>query len=97
MLTLHVLDDDTRAALARLMGAVRHPRPLLLAGTIAGRRLLQRHFTARDRTPNALGGRHTHFWREVRDSTQLGPVTDREGIIAICGVRSVSGRCDRPD
>lgn len=33
--------------------------------------------------PDVRGGRRTHFWRDVRESTRLGRVTDTEGVMGI--------------
>jgi hypothetical protein len=83
MIVIHVESGHTRNLLGRLMGIAERPRMLLQAGARAGRRALQRHFTRREQTPNRLGGRRTHFWRDIRESTQVGEVTDNYGLITI--------------
>ena len=62
----------TRNQLQALTERIERPRQILAAGAVAGRRQLQRHFADKDKAGNKLGGRRTHFWGEVRDSTQLG-------------------------
>jgi hypothetical protein len=59
------------------------PRALLRAAVGGGRRRLQQHFAERDKAPNRLNGRRTHFWGQVRSSTQIGEVTDTQGSIVI--------------
>lgn len=58
------------------------------------------HFDERDRTnPNRLGGKRTHFWRQVRRSVQAPVVRGSEGVVGIAhvGIRQrVEGGIIRP-
>ncbi|HMP82609.1 MAG TPA: hypothetical protein PKA41_07920 [Verrucomicrobiota bacterium] len=83
MIIIHLRSGSVRNQLEALTDKVEHPRQVLAAGQIAGRRSLQRHFTEKDRAGNKLGGRRTHFWGDVRESTQLGELTDRSADIDI--------------
>ncbi len=66
--------------LGKLLG---RPRSIVQAAVRSTRTRLQRHFTERDRTGNIMGGRRTHFWQDIRKSTQVGEVTDRYGFVVI--------------
>ena len=83
MIIIHLRSGTARNQLEALTKAVEHPRQVLAAGQAAGRRELQRHFTLKDSAGNRLGGRRTHFWGDIRESTQLGALTDREADIDI--------------
>lgn len=56
--------------------------PLLTVVGRGMRNLLKSHFVRKDRTPNALGGGRTHFWREVSDSVQ-NPVPSGQRSVVI--------------
>jgi hypothetical protein len=83
MIVLHLDSDETRRRLSGIVEMSRRPRSILQAAAIATQTVLQRHFTARDKQGNRLGGRRTHFWRGVRDSTVVTDVTDRYALITI--------------
>jgi len=83
MIVIKLESGAARNQLKALTDRIEHPRQVLAAAAIAGRRELQRHFTQKDSVGNKLGGRRTHFWGDVRQSTQLGAITDREATIDI--------------
>jgi hypothetical protein len=79
MLQIHVDDGDFRGWLSRQAAQMRNPRALM---AVLGRELanvLKKHFLERDRTPNALGGRRSHFWRDVSKSVN-NPEVDSSGL-----------------
>lgn len=83
MITIWINTDSVRSQLAQLASLARHPRPVLKAATGAVRKTLQEHFRERDKTSNKLGGKRTHFWMDVYNSTQIGEVTDTRGTVII--------------
>lgn len=83
MIVINIDSGELRNRLGELGRLAEHPRPLLMRATGAVRKVLQSHFKDRDREPNRLGGRRTHFWRDVYRSTQIGEVTDQHGIVVI--------------
>jgi hypothetical protein len=87
MITIHLRSGELRAQLDSLSRLLDHPRPMLMAATGAVRKLLQGHFRDRQQTPNKLGGRRTNFWQDVYRSTQIGEVTDRQGVVVIGDAR----------
>lgn len=72
-----------RREFGTILSRTQKPRAILQAACRAGRTVLTRHFRQRDRVPNRLGGRRTHFWGDVLRSTQIGLVTGRYGTIVI--------------
>lgn len=74
---------DFRVSFGKILALSAKPRTIVQAACRAARTTLQRHFRMRDRMPNKLGGRRTHFWLDIYKSTQLGEVTDRYGILRI--------------
>ncbi len=83
MILIRFQSDATRDALAALTRVAQRPRAIMQAAARAGRRELQRHFRERNRQPNRLGGKRTHFWLDILKSTQLGPITDFQGVILV--------------
>lgn len=83
MIVIKLRSGAARNQLAALTENIEHPRQVLAAGQIAGRKFLQRHFTEKDKSGNKLGGRRTHFWGEVRESTQPGELTNKSADIDI--------------
>lgn len=87
MIRVAVQSEAFNRQLGAILRRTSRPRAILQAGCRGGLVCLQRHFRQRDRVPNRLGGRRTHFWLDVLRSTQLGPVTDRSGLIVIGDAR----------
>lgn len=83
MIRCDVQSEAFRREFGSILQRTQKPRTILQAACRAGRTVLQRHFRQRDRVPNRLGGRRTHFWGDVLKSTQLGAVTDKAGVILI--------------
>lgn len=84
---IRLTSGETRNRLQAIGKLVDHPRELLFSSAGYVRRELQRHFAERDRTPNRLGGKRTHFWGAIRNATQMGEVTDRQAEINIADPR----------
>lgn len=74
-MTVTVLSQDTSRRLSAMSVLLENAQPLLRRGQVALRRGLQRHFADRDKEGNWLGGRRSHFWRQIRTSTVNGAVT----------------------
>jgi hypothetical protein len=83
MIVIKLESGTARNQLQGLSKLIEHPREILAAGAVAGRRALQRHFSEKDKAGNKLGGARTHFWGDVGSSTQLGEVSDRQANIDI--------------
>lgn len=83
MITLRIESAAFERSMRGLLQASKRPRSLLEAAARSVRRVVIRHFRARDKQGNALGGRRTHWWARVARSTHLGSVTDRQAIISI--------------
>ena len=83
MITVQLQSDDLTGKLTELLRRSRRPRSVLQAAARGVRSRLQRHFRERDKEPNRLGGRRTHFWLDVYKSTQLGQVTESFAIVSI--------------
>lgn len=79
----HLYSDQLTTQLNQLLRISKRPRELMQASARAVRRDLQRHFRERDKAPNALGGKRTHWWAQVANSTQLGEVTDTQATVVI--------------
>jgi len=87
MITTHIQSDAVRSQLAHLTSLAEHPRPILVAASGAVAKLLRQHFAERDKEPNRLGGRRTHFWAKVAQSTSVGEITDQQGVVVISDPR----------
>jgi len=87
MILLRIDSQQVTSRLEQLHRLAARPRPMVQAATRATRTLLQRHFREKDKTPNKLGGRRTHFWLDIMRSTQMGEVTDNYGIVKIGDTR----------
>lgn len=61
-------DGGTAAALGQIYERVKSPIGLLKVLGRRGANELKTHFRRHDQTENKLGGRRTHFWRQVSDS-----------------------------
>lgn len=48
---------------------------------------LQSHFARRDKTPNRLGGKRTHFWGQIRKATSAGKVTTNRAVVTVADYR----------
>lgn len=83
MTRITVLSGKTELEIAEILLLFRSPRVLYMAGTRAARTVLQQHFAAKDKIPNRMGGHRTHFWADIRNSTQVGQVTDTSGEVDI--------------
>lgn len=75
-MTIGVTINAQLRALGELQGTFRNPQAITLRATEAVTKRLRSHFGDRDATPNKLGGTRTHLWRDIRKSTNTGPVTD---------------------
>ena len=87
MIRCDVQTEAFRREFGTILARTEKPRTILQAACRAGVTILQRHFRQRERVANRLGGRRTHFWGDVLRSTQVGPVTDRYGILTIADAR----------
>lgn len=83
MITLRIESAAFERSMRGLLQTSKRPRSLLQAAARSVRRAVIRHFRARDKQGNTLGGRRTHWWARVARSTHLGSVTDRQAIISI--------------
>lgn len=83
MISVHLESEEFKASLGRIIQAAKRPKPILQAAARVIRRLLQRHFREREKTPNALGGRRTHWWAAASRATQIASVTDTEAVVSI--------------
>jgi transglutaminase-like putative cysteine protease len=83
MLTIHVNSEPFASRLRQLLEFSRRPRSVMQAAARGLRRTLVEHFATRDRTPNQLGGRRTHFWAEVAKSTQVTRVEPTQAEVGI--------------
>lgn len=83
MITVRVESEELTRSLTRIIGLTQRPRSILQAAARSVRRDLQRHFRQRDRQANALGGRRTHWWARVAQSTQIASVTDQQAVVSI--------------
>lgn len=84
MFTIDVkLKADAVPRIQAIWGIVADKRGLML---VMGRRaseVLKQHFARLERQyPNKMGGKRTHFWRNVRDSVQM-PKMDSKGQVVI--------------
>lgn len=71
MIAVSINDPGVRQEIRNLLAQAKRPRAVLAAMGREGQQRLKRHFRGKDRTePNRLGGRRTHFWRQVVDSVQ---------------------------
>lgn len=71
MIAIQVNDPGVRQQIRNLLAQAKRPRAVLAAMGREGQQQLKRHFRGKERTePNRLGGRRTHFWRQVADSVQ---------------------------
>lgn len=79
-----IIRDRASPGLQRIAAQVKEPRALLAVLGRKGAQELKTHFRKKDTTqPNKLGGRRTHYWREVADSTRAGKATARSVTIRI--------------
>lgn len=83
MFVIAIDSGSTRNLLDELGGLLGRPRAIYSGAAGSTRRVLQRHFTEKNKTPNKLGGRRTNFWSQVRTSTQIGEVTDQSAEVRI--------------
>ena len=99
MITVHIESADFQKQIGALLQATQRPRPLLQAAARSVVRDLQRHFREREKTPNKLGGKRTHWWARVARSTAVAEVTDARAVVSISepGIGlQVSGGMVRP-
>ena len=83
MIQITLQSGEARNQIQDLGKMLGRPRPIIQAAVRGTRTRLQRHFTERESRGNKLGGKRTHFWLDVRKSTQVGEVTDRSGFVVI--------------
>lgn len=83
MITIHMRSGELRNQLEWLRRNAERPRGIMQAAARAVRRDLQRHFRDRDKQPNALGGKRTHWWAKVARATNISTVTDTQATITI--------------
>lgn len=71
MIAVSINDPGVRLKIRDLLTQAKRPRAVLAAMGREGQQQLKRHFRGKDRTEsNRLGGKRTHFWRQVADSVQ---------------------------
>lgn len=64
------IDGDTENRIESIRRQLTRPRRLFIDIGARISRLLQDHFTKRNRTGNKLGGKRTNFWAELRSATR---------------------------
>lgn len=70
MITIKLTRDEITPDIRRLLRDVRPEGSLGKVLGRAGANALKSHFRKRNRTPNRLGGKRTHFWSRVAESVQ---------------------------
>jgi hypothetical protein len=83
VITVHLESGQLTVALNRLLAVTNRPRTVMQAAARGLRKTLVQHFAVRDRSPNKLGGKRTHFWAEVAKATQVTSVEDRQAVVTI--------------
>lgn len=83
MITIRLNSGAARNRLNAIAEVVEHPADMLAEGAVRVERTLRGHFSERDKRGNKLGGRRTHYWAAIANSTAVGEVTDRQADIEI--------------
>lgn len=84
MMTLNIARfENTSVRLNALVQTARRPEALMREVGRRGANVLKAHFRSRDRQPNRLGGKRTHFWRQVADSVNNPTVQGAQAVISI--------------
>lgn len=81
VMQVEILKDTASPAIARLLGNLKNPRPVMEVMANAARRTVQDYFRARP--PNKLGWPSSGFWRRMAGATSVAEVTERDATIAI--------------
>ncbi|MCW5556615.1 MAG: hypothetical protein KIT22_02035 [Verrucomicrobiae bacterium] len=76
MITITYNDHGFGKRLGALVRQIERPEALLAVLGRDAANQLRSHFRGKDRTPNQLGGKRTHFWRQVADSVQAPRLTN---------------------
>jgi hypothetical protein len=83
MITIQVTDAGFQQRINLMAATVKNPRAVMMATGREGVRLLKRHFIARDKTPNKLGGKREHFWRQVSHSVFVSSAENAAVVVSI--------------
>lgn len=78
MIAVTFSSDGFRVKMQRILSTTRNPRAIMAAAGREGANELRKHFREKDRTPNKLGGKREHFWRQVMQSVQ-SPIVASSG------------------
>lgn len=87
MITIRIGGDKSRKVREAFANKLLHPADLLAESATRVERRLRGHFSERDGEGNRLGGRRTHFWAGIANSTSIGTITDTEADIEIGDAR----------
>jgi len=83
MITINLEGDDR---VQQFMAAIRgsaESRLVRKALGVEGRQLIKQHLYDRDKTPNKLGGKRTHFYRQAGDSVTNYKLTASGAVVTV--------------
>src|SRR5262245_14483031 len=83
MMIINIDSGEVRNLLEELRRTASRPRAVLQASAGNVARVIREHFGKKGKRANLLGGRRTHFWSRVRQSTMVGRVTDSTAEVVI--------------
>lgn len=82
-LEITVDEKDTQRFLVNVKGAVRNRKALNTTLGKALARTVKKHFRAKNKTPNRLGGRRTNFWSDIGESMAQVVADERRATVTI--------------
>lgn len=82
-ITIRIEKDEVTPHLRKLLAQAEGDGPLAKVLGRAGANVLKKHFRARNKTPNKLGGARTNFWSAVAASVQNPRYSGHDITIAI--------------
>lgn len=83
MIVIRINSGEARNRLQAIAAVIEHPADMLAESAIRVERSLRGHFAERDKRGNRLGGRRTHFWAAIANSTTVAEVTDQQASVEI--------------
>jgi len=83
VITVTFNDHGFLERLPVLLSRVRNPSVLMARLGRATANNLKAHFRTKDKTPNRLGGKRTHYWRQVADSVQNPQVAEGGRTVSV--------------
>ena len=87
MIAINFIDNGTAGELRDIYDRTKNPLGMLKVVGRRGANELKTHFRRRDTAGNKLGGRRTHFWRQVADSVNNPQIEGSRVRISIADPR----------